>query len=77
MHWLIVTVDAFGAYFALFIDSEGNRLALHEGPTRTGVAPKPVKAATKVAKQVKKAAPKSQGAAKVGNVAKKAAKKKR
>ena len=29
--------DASG-YFALFIDSEGNRLALHEGPTRVGGA---------------------------------------
>lgn len=27
--------DASG-YFALFIDSEGNRLALHEGPARVG-----------------------------------------
>ena len=49
--------------FALFIDSEGNRLALHEGPARTGgattearkAAPRP--AARK--KAAKKAAPKA------------------
>ena len=50
--------------FALFIDSEGNRLALHEGPTY--VAPKAEKSPVSAAK---KAAPKK--------VAKKAAKKKR
>ena len=33
--------------FALFIDSEGNRLALHEGPPRRVPEAKQVKAATK------------------------------
>lgn len=61
--------DASGN-FALFIDSEGNRLALHEGPTRTGAAPKPVKTVAKSAKDVKKGVPKKV-------VAKKATKKKR
>lgn len=51
--------DSAGA-FALFIDSEGNRLALHEGPTRTGVLPKKTKAAKPV-KAAKKAAPKKAG----------------
>ncbi len=36
MHKTLIS-DASG-YFALFIDSEGNRLALHEGPTRVGRA---------------------------------------
>ena len=36
--------DASGN-FALFIDSEGNRLALHEGPTRISAAPKAEKKA--------------------------------
>ncbi len=40
--------------FALFIDSEGNRLALHEGPTRIGPMAKEVKKA----KEVEKVAPK-------------------
>ena len=31
--------------FALFLDSEGNRLALHEGPTRVGGSPRATKAA--------------------------------
>ncbi len=70
--------DASGN-FALFIDSEGNRLALHEGPARSGPAPKVAKAKVKEVKRsrpdpsvkaaVKKAAPKK--------VAQKAAKKKR
>jgi predicted enzyme related to lactoylglutathione lyase len=46
--------DASGN-FALFIDSEGNRLALHEGPARTGPA---AKAAKPKLKAVKKAAAK-------------------
>ena len=37
--------DASGN-FALFIDSEGNRLALHEGPTRSGAAVKAAKTAS-------------------------------
>lgn len=52
--------------FALFIDSEGNRLALHEGPTPGTATAKAEKAK---AAPAKKAAPKK--------VAKKAAKKKR
>jgi len=65
--------DASGN-FALFIDSEGNRLALHEGPTRSASAPKQVKAPAKDAKVSSsrtsvKAAPKK--------AAKTAAKKKR
>lgn len=51
--------------FALFIDSEGNRLALHEGPLRVSSA---VKASTAKAPAPKKAAPKKK-------VARKAAKK--
>jgi predicted enzyme related to lactoylglutathione lyase len=47
--------------FALFIDSEGNRLALHEGPRRTSARPTVApKAATKAAPKAvpkKKAAP--------------------
>ena len=62
--------DASGN-FALFIDSEGNRLALHEGPARSGPAPKAAKAKVKV---VKKAAVKKIAAKKV---LKTAAKKKR
>ncbi|MBK8500092.1 MAG: VOC family protein [Flavobacteriales bacterium] len=57
--------DASGN-FALFIDSEGNRLALHEGPARSGPAPKAAK--TKV-KAVKKAT--------ASHAVKKVAKKKR
>lgn len=53
--------DAAG-YFALFIDSEGNRLALHEGPARSSpVARETAKPATKAApakKAVRKAASK-------------------
>ena len=45
--------DASGN-FALFIDSEGNRLALHEGPARTGPASKTAKPKVKA---VKKAVP--------------------
>jgi len=57
-------------HFALFIDSEGNRLALHEGSAkRAPAAPKPArKAAVKkapakkaVKKVAKKAAPKKRG----------------
>ena len=49
-------INAASGSFALFLDSEGNRLALHEGPTRTGAA---VKATKKpAAKPAKKAAPK-------------------
>ncbi len=49
--------------FALFIDSEGNRLALHEGPTRSAAAAAPAKPAAKTAPAkkspvTKKAAPK-------------------
>lgn len=46
--------------FALFIDSEGNRLALHEGPARSGPESKAVKANVKAVKKaaIKKAAPK-------------------
>ena len=54
--------DSAGA-FALFIDSEGNRLALHEGPARTGAFPRKEKTA-KPLKAVKKAAPKKKAAAK-------------
>jgi hypothetical protein len=43
--------------FALFIDSEGNRLALHEGPTRTGGSPRVAKTAVKKAPAPKKTAP--------------------
>jgi len=56
--------------FALFIDSEGNRLALHEGPPRRGPENKQVKAATKAiaakpsAAKVKGAAVKKTAAAK-------------
>ncbi len=62
--------DASGN-FALFIDSEGNRLALHEGPARSGPAPKAAKPKVKEVKKsaVKKAAPKK--------VVKKAGKKKK
>ncbi len=62
--------DASGN-FALFIYSEGNRLALHEGPARSGPAPKAAKTKAKAVKKaaVKKAAPKK--------IVKKAAKKKR
>jgi len=42
--------DASGN-FALFIDSEGNRLALHEGPARSGPAPKAAKAKVKEVKK--------------------------
>lgn len=51
--------DASGN-FALFIDSEGNRLALHEGPARTGPAPKAAKPKTTAMKKAttKNAAPK-------------------
>ena len=62
--------DASGN-FALFIDSEGNRLALHEGPARSGPAPKAAKPKAAAVKKVgaKKAAAKK--------MAKKAARKKR
>ena len=43
-------------YFALFIDSEGNRLALHEGVRPTSAAHKG--ASRPVAKAAKKVAPK-------------------
>lgn len=43
-------------YFALFLDSEGNRLALHEGPVRSGASASKATPATKAAKAVKKAA---------------------
>ena len=62
--------DASGN-FALFIDSEGNRLALHEGPARTGPVPK---AANPKVKEAKKAAAKKAVGKKA---AKKAAKTKR
>lgn len=52
--------DASG-YFALFIDSEGNRLALHEGPTRVGRA---VNSAKAEKAPVQKAAPKKKVVAK-------------
>jgi hypothetical protein len=52
--------DSAGS-FALFIDSEGNRVALHEGPRRTTarptVAPKAAKKAAPKAVPKKKAAP--------------------
>ncbi len=50
-------IAAQAGFFALFIDSEGNRLALHEGPARSGSvakAAKPVKAAKKAAAPAKK-----------------------
>lgn len=68
--------DASGN-FALFIDSEGNRLALHEGPTRTAAAPKPAKAAAKATKVVKVSSSRTSGKASPKKVAKTAAKKKR
>ncbi|MCC6542643.1 MAG: VOC family protein [Flavobacteriales bacterium] len=43
MHRTLIGAEA--GHFALFIDSEGNRLALHEGPTRGRVAAKAVKPA--------------------------------
>jgi hypothetical protein len=49
-------IAAQAGYFALFIDSEGNRLALHEGTARGGSAAKaakPVKAAKKAATPAK------------------------
>jgi len=52
--------DASG-YFALFIDSEGNRLALHEGPTRVG---KPMNVAKAEKTSAEKAAPKKKAPAK-------------
>lgn len=55
-------------HFALFIDSEGNRLALHEGPARRAVPPKAEKKAPAKKTAAKKA---------VKKVAKKAAVKKR
>jgi len=62
-------INAASGSFALFLDSEGNRLALHEGPSRTGPAPR---AATAKVKAVKKATPKK---APVKKAAKTAAKK--
>lgn len=59
-------IAAQAGYFALFIDSEGNRLALHEGPARSG-------SMTKSAKSVKpgnKAAPAKRIAAKKAAVKK-------
>ncbi len=50
--------DAAGS-FALFIDSEGNRMALHEGPRRSGAS-----AGKSAAKASKKAAPKKAAPAK-------------
>ena len=44
--------DASGN-FALFIDSEGNRLALHEGPTRSGPTSKAAKPMAKAVKEVR------------------------
>lgn len=55
--------------FALFIDSEGNRVALHEGPQRARAASPVTKTAATERAKPKSAAPKK--------VAKKAAKKKR
>ena len=55
--------------FALFLDSEGNRLALHEGPTRVGGSPRAAKTSTSKQAATKKSAPKK--------AAKKVAKKKR
>lgn len=65
--------DASG-FFALFIDSEGNRLALHEGPARVGRAVNSAKANEATAE---KAAPKKRPRpAQAGKaVVKKAAKK--
>lgn len=54
-------INAASGSFALFLDSEGNRLALHEGPTRSGSiakAAKSVKTAKKAAAPVKKTATK-------------------
>jgi predicted enzyme related to lactoylglutathione lyase len=60
-------ISAESGYFALFIDSEGNRLALHEGPRRSAKAP------AKKAASTAKAAP----AARPKPAAKKAAARKR
>jgi hypothetical protein len=57
--------------FALFIDCEGNRLALHEGPTRVGPASKPAR------KAAQKAATAKKPAAQPGAAAKKSARKPR
>ncbi len=68
--------DASGD-FALFIDSEGNRLALHEGPTRSGPATKTAKPKVKAVKKVaaKKVAPKTSLSRNRGKVVKKLGKK--
>ena len=58
-------ISASAGNFALFIDSEGNRLALHEGPLRVSSA---VSASTAKTPTAKKTAPKKK-------VARKAAKK--
>ncbi len=55
-------ISESAGYFALFIDSEGNRLALHEGPASGGGLRKPAAKATKA--PAKKAAAKPAGAAK-------------
>ncbi|HRH69441.1 MAG TPA: VOC family protein [Flavobacteriales bacterium] len=68
--------DASGN-FALFLDSEGNRLALHEGPARTGPAVKPVKATTKQGKKAARPASAKSRAVIGKKVAKKTTKKKR
>lgn len=67
-------INDTSGYFALFIDSEGNRLALHEGPTRVG---RPMNAAKPEKAPALKTAPKKPtGPAKAGKtVVKKAAKK--
>jgi len=57
--------------FALFIDSEGNRLALHEGPSRIGGAPRAAKATPAKAAKPKKTAPAKKAAPAVGGAAKK------
>jgi uncharacterized protein len=44
-------------YFALFIDSEGNRLALHEGATRTSAVSKAERPKASAVKPAGKAAP--------------------
>jgi uncharacterized protein len=64
--------------FALFIDSEGNRLALHEGPLRSAgpvSAPKAEVAKTLASRPGGKVAPKKKAVGKKATAPKKAAKK--
>ena len=62
MHKTLISETA--GSFALFIDSEGNRVALHEGPPRSAAAA-PKVAVKKAAQAAKKAAPRKSGAKKM------------